>query len=114
MRSKQLPHLLHLGHTPTMKQAKGNWLPHNKPTNTARKQHSVQLSVGIHSAELDRSALNWADSVSSCSSASATAREAARRISIKQRFRSMAGNHATALAFICMLLIITLNLVYSF
>ena len=117
MRSKQLPHLLHLGHTPTMKQAKGNRLPHNKPTSAARKQHNVQLLVSIHSTELNRSALNWADwadSVSSCNSASATARETARRISIEQRFRSMAGKHATALAFICMLLIVTLSLVYSF
>ena len=114
MRSKQPPHLLHLGHTPTMKQAKGNWLPHNKPTSAARKQRSVQLLVGINSAELDRSVLNWAESVSSCNSASATARETAGRISIEQQFRSMAGKHATALAFICMLLIVTLSLVYSF
>jgi hypothetical protein len=67
MRSKQLQHLLHLGHTPTMRQAKWNWQPHNKTTSTSRKQRSVQLPVGIHSAELNRSALNWADSISSCS-----------------------------------------------
>ena len=63
MRSKQLQHLLHLGHTPIVKQAKGNWQPHSKPTITARKQRSVQLPVGIHSAELNRSALSWVDPI---------------------------------------------------
>jgi hypothetical protein len=114
MRSKQLQHLLHLGHTPIVKQAKGNSQPHNKPTITARKQRSVQLPVGIHSAELNRSALNWADSISSCSTSSASTREAAKHISIEQRFRNMNGKHKTALAFILTLLIITLSLVYSF
>ena len=114
MRSKHLQHLLHLGHTQNLEQAKGNWQPHNKPTGTARNQRSVQLSVGIHPAELNRSALNWADSVGCSSTASTTAREAARRISIEQRFRSIAGKHATALAFILMLLIIAFSLTYSF
>ena len=97
-----------------MKQAKGSWQPHSKPSSTARKRRSVQLPVGIHPAELNRSALNWADSISSCSNSSAAAREIARHISVEQRFRNMAGKHATALAFIVMLLIITLSLVYSF
>ena len=72
------------------------------------------LPVGIHPTELNNAALGWADSINRCATATTEARETAKHITIEQRFRSMTGKHATALSFICMLLIITLSLVYSF
>ena len=104
-RSKQLPYLLHVGHTPTLKRAKGTWLAHNRPTKVARRQRTALLPVGIHSTELNHSALCWADSINRCTTATAKARETAKHITIEQRFRSITGKHANALSFICMLLI---------